>query len=113
MFTTNDFVNLLSKSNILALVIMSIIGGIAIGQSGEKGKRVHELLDALNEVIMKVVSLIMVIAPLGLGAFFAATMASQDPELLATFARAIALFFVASILYYVFVLSCILTLVAA
>ncbi len=102
MFTTNDFVNLLSKSNILALVVMSIIGGIAIGQSGEKGKRVHELLEALNEVIMKVVSLIMVIAPVGLGAFFAATMASQDPELLATFARAIVLFFVASILYYVF-----------
>lgn len=102
MFTTNDFSKLLSKSNILALVVMCIIGGIAIGQSGEHGKRIHESLEALNVVVMKVVSIIMVVAPVGLGSFFAATMASQDPELLATFARATGLFFFATLVYFVF-----------
>lgn len=34
LLTTNDFSGLLSKSNILALIIMSVIAGIAIGQSG-------------------------------------------------------------------------------
>ncbi|MCE9687968.1 dicarboxylate/amino acid:cation symporter [Shewanella sp. AS16] len=99
LLTTNDFSGLLSKSNILALIIMSVVSGIAIGQSGEDGRKVSALLDSLNTVIMKIVSIIMFVAPLGLGAYFASTMASQDPELVVTFARAIGLFFATSLLY--------------
>ncbi|MGL5386117.1 MAG: dicarboxylate/amino acid:cation symporter [Enterobacterales bacterium] len=102
MVTTNDFVGLLSKSNILALIIMSVIAGIAIGQSGEQGKRVSNSLNDLNVIIMKIVSIIMKGAPIGLGCYFASTMASQDSQLLVTFARAIGLFFAATLLYYVF-----------
>ena len=40
LLTTNDFSGLLSKYNILALIIMSVIAGIAIGQSGEYGRKV-------------------------------------------------------------------------
>lgn len=101
MFTTNDFVGLLSKNNILALIIMSILGGVAIGQAGEKGKAISQILDSANTVVMNVVGLIMKLAPIGLGAFFAATMASQDTELLGTFANAVILFFVASFAYFV------------
>jgi len=99
LFTTNDFVGLLSKSNILALIIMSVIGGVAIGQSGEDGLRVGRMLDSLNTVIIKVISILMYVAPIGLGAYFAATMASQDTELMGTFARAVGLFFVAMAIY--------------
>ncbi|PKH59350.1 dicarboxylate/amino acid:cation symporter [Shewanella sp. Choline-02u-19] len=101
LLTTNDFVGLLSKSNILALIIMSVIAGIAIGQSGKDGEKVSDILDSLNTVIMKIVSILMVAAPIGLGAYFASTMASQDTELLSTFARAIGLFFVAAIIYFI------------
>ncbi len=100
LLTTNDFVGLLSKSNILALIIMSVISGIAIGQSGKDGEKVSAMLDSLNTVILKIVSIVMIAAPVGLGAFFASTMASQDPQLLNTFARAIALFFIAAITYF-------------
>lgn len=101
MITTKDFVGLFSKSNILALIIFSIIAGIAIGQSGETGKRISALLNDANQVIMRIVSIIMVIAPVGLGCYFAATMASQDAQILATFGRAMILFFVATLIYYV------------
>lgn len=63
LLTTNDFSGLLSKSNILALIIMSVIAGIAIGQSGEDGRKVSALLDSFNTVIMKIVSIIMLAAP--------------------------------------------------
>src|SRR5476651_1482295 len=53
MVTTNDFIGLLSKSNILALIIMSVIAGIAIGQSGEQGKRIAGSLNDLNTVIIE------------------------------------------------------------
>ncbi|QQX79919.1 dicarboxylate/amino acid:cation symporter [Shewanella sp. KX20019] len=100
LLTTNDFVGLLSKSNILALIIMSVIAGIAIGQSGKDGEKVSAMLDSLNTVIMKIVSILMVAAPIGLGAYFASTMASQDTELLSTFARAIGLFFIVALIYF-------------
>lgn len=102
MITTSDFVGLFSKSNILALIVMAIIVGVAIGQSAESGKRIASLLNDANRVIMKVVAIIMKVAPIGLGCYFAATMASQDASLLMTFARAILLFMAATVLYYVF-----------
>lgn len=101
MITTNDFVGLLSKSNILALVIMSILAGIAIGQSGESGKKVSNALDAWNDVVMRMINIIMIFAPIGIGAFFAATMASQDTAILGILARAVGLFFAALVVYYV------------
>lgn len=102
MITTNDFVGLFSKSNILAIILVSIIAGVAIGQSAESGKRVAALLNDANNVIMKIVGIIMKVAPIGLGCYFASTMASQDPNILATFARAIGMFMVATVIYYIF-----------
>lgn len=100
MLTTSDFVGLMSKSNILALIIMSVLGGIAIAQAGEKGKKIAELLNCANEVVMNVVSIIMKVAPIGLSAFFASTMASQDTDLISSFASTITLFLVTSTLYF-------------
>lgn len=102
MITTSDFVGLFSKSNILALIMISIIAGIAIGQSADAGKRIATFLDDANTIVMKIVSIIMKVAPVGLGCYFAATMASQDAALLITFARAIGLFMVATLIYYIF-----------
>lgn len=101
MFTTNDFVGLLSKSNILALIIMSVLAGIATSQAGEKGKKIAELIDAANAIVMNIVGLIMKLAPIGLGAFFAATMASQDSSILAPLATVIGLLCGYMVLYYV------------
>jgi len=80
MITTSDFIGLFSKSNILALIVMAIIAGVAIGQSDQAGKRIASLLEDANTVIMKIVSIIMKVAPIGLGCYFAATMASQAPS---------------------------------
>jgi len=88
MITTSDFIGLFSKSNILALIVMAIIAGVAIGQSDQAGKRIASLLEDANTVIMKIVSIIMKVAPIGLGCYFAATMASQ--------------FMVATLVYFVF-----------
>ncbi|WP_192888903.1 dicarboxylate/amino acid:cation symporter [Vibrio bathopelagicus] len=100
MFTTNDFVGLLSKSNILALIIMSVLAGIAISQAGEQGKKIAELVDAANAIVMNIVGLIMKLAPVGLGAFFAATMASQDSSILAPLATVIGLLCGYMVIYY-------------
>lgn len=69
--TVNDFSKILSKDNIIAIVVFAIIFGLGVRMSGEKGTRTKELLESLSEVIMKVITIIMYYAPIGLGCYFA------------------------------------------
>ena len=56
--STNDFVNLLSKNNIIPLIVISILVGISISLSKEKGETFLNLLDSMNEVLQKFIKLI-------------------------------------------------------
>lgn len=69
--STNDFVNLLSKNNILALIVISILSGLAINKSGEKGKSFLKILDSAYEVLQNLIKILMYYAPIGLGCYFA------------------------------------------
>lgn len=69
--STNDFVNLLSKNNILALIVISILSGLAINRSGEKGKSFLKVLDSAYEVLQSLIKILMYYAPIGLGCYFA------------------------------------------
>lgn len=69
--STNDFVNLLSKNNILALIVISILSGLAINKSGEKGKSFLKALDSAYEVLQNLIKILMYYAPIGLGCYFA------------------------------------------
>ena len=69
--STNDFVNLLSKNNILALIVISILSGLAINKSGEKGKSFLKVLDSAYEVLQYLIKILMYYAPIGLGCYFA------------------------------------------
>lgn len=69
--STNDFVNLLSKNNILALIVISILSGLAINKSGEKGKSFLKVLDSAYEVLQSLIKILMYYAPIGLGCYFA------------------------------------------
>ncbi|MBQ3021646.1 MAG: dicarboxylate/amino acid:cation symporter [Bacilli bacterium] len=69
--STNNFVNLLSKDNIIALIIFSILIGLSINLSNEKGIAFLNLLDSINEVLQKFIKIIMYYAPIGLGCYFA------------------------------------------
>ena len=67
---------------------------------GEKAKIVSDLLNVLSEVFTKMVSLVMYYAPIGLGAYFAALIGEYGPELLGSYARAMAFYYPICILYF-------------
>lgn len=69
--TVNDFSKILSRDNIIAIVVFSIMFGFAIRMAGEKANPTKELLESLSEVIMKFITIIMYYAPIGLGCYFA------------------------------------------
>ena len=76
LITVNDFSKLLTKDNIIALLIISIITGIAINMSGDKAKPFVNVLEAANEVINNIIKIIMYYAPIGLGCYFASLIGS-------------------------------------
>jgi len=70
-FAAPDFLDILSKKNMLALIIFSILIGLATSSIGEKGTVFSTFLASANEVMMKVIHYIMYYAPVGLCAYFA------------------------------------------
>jgi Na+/H+-dicarboxylate symporter len=99
-FTVSDFADLLSKKNMLAIIIFSILLGIATSAIGERGKIFASFLTSASEVMMKVISLIMYYAPIGLCAYFAYLVGVFGPELLGAYARAMILYYPTAILYF-------------
>jgi len=99
-FTVPDFPNILSKNNMLALIIFSLLVGLATSAAGEKGKTFAGFLTSANEVMMKLISFIMYYAPIGLCAYFAYLIGVFGPELLGSYARAMAVYYPTAILYF-------------
>lgn len=56
----------MTEGNMLQIIIFAVIFGFAVSHIGERGKRVAALFTDLNEVIMRVVTLIMQLAPYGI-----------------------------------------------
>ena len=69
MFTVSDFNLLWSRQNLMALIVFAMFVGIATVKSGEAGKQAIKLFGSLTAIISKVVSYVMYLAPIGLGAF--------------------------------------------
>ena len=99
-FTVSDFQLLFSKSNMLQLIVFSLLFGLATALAGERAKPVANLLAAASSVIMKVVSIIMYYAPIGLGCYFAAIIGELGPQILEGYLRAFVLYLIITVLYY-------------
>lgn len=104
-FTVSDFPHLLSKNNMLALIVFSILTGLATSAAGEKGRAFSAFLASANEVVMKLISFIMLYAPIGLCAYFAYLVGSFGPELLGSYARAMTLYYPTAFAYYILAFS--------
>ena len=81
-FTVNDFSLLLSRSNMLQLIVFSILFGIGTLMAGESGKSIAKFVQSGSAVMMKVINIIMMAAPTATVA--AAYAISYDRESLFT-----------------------------
>ncbi|MDB5143205.1 MAG: sodium:proton antiporter [Mucilaginibacter sp.] len=105
LFTTSEFFELLSRKNMLALIIFAILVGFGTLKAGEKGKEFNQFLNSGNEVFKHVFVLIMKPAPIGLGAYFAYQVALFGPSLFGTYAHTLGVGYGVSIFYYVVIFS--------
>ncbi len=100
LLTVDDFSKLLSKDNLIALLIFSIICGIAINMSGEKAEPVKKLLESANEVVQNIVKIIMYYAPIGLGCYFASLIGSYGSQIAVGYLKTFVIYLVVSVAYY-------------
>ena len=105
LLTVNDFSKLLSKDNIIALLIFSIIFGVAINMSGESGKPVLDFLVSANTVINNVIKIIMYYAPIGLGCYFASLVGSFGAQIAVGYLKTFLIYTFVAIAFYFIVYS--------
>lgn len=99
-FTVSDFSMLFSKSNMLQLIVFSILFGLATAMVGEKGKPIAAVLSSGSAIMMKFVKLIMYYAPIGLGCYFAAIIGELGPQILEGYVRVFVLYLAITLVYY-------------
>ena len=100
LLTVNDFSKLLSKDNIIAILVASIICGIAIRMSGESGKKLLDLLISANSVIQNVVKIIMYYAPIGLGCYFAALIGTFGASIAVGYLKTFVVYTIVALAFY-------------
>lgn len=103
--STNDFVNLLSKDNMIALIVFSSLVGFAILKCKEKAKQFLNVLVSMNEVLQKVVKIIMCYAPVGLGCYFASFVGNFGSSIGAGYLKTFVIYVLASLFMYFIVYS--------
>lgn len=97
--TVNDFSLLLSRSNMLPLIVFAVMFGYCTGSLGENNI-VARGLSALSQVMMKLVDLIMLYAPIGLCAYFASLVGEFGPQLIGAYGRAMLLYYPLCVVYF-------------
>jgi len=65
IFPSNP-IQAMAEGNMLQVIVFSLLMGVAIAQAGEAGKKVAEWFENMNQVIMKMVMLLMELAPFGI-----------------------------------------------
>lgn len=101
IFTVPEFSKLLSHQHILALIIFSILVGLAASNAHEKGKTFIDFLKAGEEIFMRVFTLIMYYAPLGFFAYFAVLVHDLGPQLMANYLRIAVLYYTFGLIYFI------------
>lgn len=98
--TVSDFSKLLTRDNMIALIIFSILFGISINISKGKGDKLLDVLESANEVVQSFIKVIMYYAPIGLGCYFAALVGTFGGEIAVGYGKTFIIYTLVAILYY-------------
>lgn len=97
MLTVTDFSELFSKSNVLPLIIFSIIIGIGINLLKEK-KKINNVLSIGYDIINKYLKIIMYYAPIGITAYLASLIGEYGTMFISEYLKFIVMYIVLGLL---------------
>jgi len=99
-FTVGEFTQLFSRQNMLALLIFAFMTGFSARKAGERGQPFRMFIASGYEVMKELLLLIMMAAPIGLGAYFAFQVATLGPQLFGFYAKPLGLYYIAGVIYF-------------
>lgn len=105
LVSVSDFKDLLSKDNIIALLVVSILVGMAIRRTKGMGEQLLNVLVSANEVVLEFINLIMYYAPIGLGCYFAALVGTLGTSIAVGYLKTFVLYLIVSVMFYFIVYS--------
>lgn len=98
--SVNDFSKVLSRDNMIALIVFSILFGISINMSKSKGEKLLNVLESANHVVQSFIKLIMYYAPIGLGCYFASLVGTFGGEIAVGYGKTFIIYTVVAVLFY-------------
>ncbi|MGO1470538.1 MAG: dicarboxylate/amino acid:cation symporter, partial [Tissierella sp.] len=83
----NNPVEAMAEGNMLQIIVFAILTGVGLSLLGEKGKGLVKLFEDLNELVMKLVEIVMMLAPIGVFGLIAKTFATTGLSALLPLAK--------------------------
>ena len=104
-------VDAFAKGDILQVVFVAILFGLALSALGDRGKPLVTLLDSLTQTVFGIVNMLMRFAPIGAFGAMAFTVGKYGIASLGPLAKLIAAFYLTSILFVLVILGIVAWLV--
>ena len=98
-FTKPDFTELFSRRAILPLIVAAILFGFGVQMAGGKDTLAAQMLESVNECLMKTMRIITYYAPIGFFGFFAYLVATYGPELIGAYGKTLIIYYVVAFAY--------------
>jgi aerobic C4-dicarboxylate transport protein len=98
-------VDAFAKGDILQIVFVAILFGLALSTLGARGKPLVTLLDSLTQAVFTIVNMLMRLAPIGAFGAMAFTVGKYGIASLGPLAKLVATFYVTSILFVLIILG--------
>jgi len=98
-------VDAFAKGDILQVVLVAILFGLALSALGDRGKPLVTLLDSLTQAVFGVVNILMRLAPIGAFGAMAYTVGKYGVASLGPLAKLIGTFYLTSILFVLVILG--------
>jgi Na+/H+-dicarboxylate symporter len=104
--STPDFTSMLSHRAMLPLMLFAAALGVATRQLGAEGEALARLLQSGAQVTTRIFDYIMYVAPLGLFAYFAATVAETGAQLAGAYTGLFTAYYLFGSVYFLVGFSC-------
>ena len=98
--SVNDFSKLLTRDNMIAIITISILVGIAMSMSKEKAEPFYKFIESALDVLMNLIKIIMYYAPVGLGCYFAAMVGTFGGMIAVGYLKTFLIYLGASLVIY-------------
>ena len=93
-------------ANMLPVICIAIFFGAGILAAGEKGKKIGELVNCMNEVTMKVLMMIIKLTPIGVFCLMADVVAVNGAKIVGSLALVVGVAYIGYILHVIIVYGC-------